>query len=102
MTFSDHSIARVSATSTTSAYTLGAELEHDRLASRVSRMTLAIDVLRQREREDRRGLGAPHRHLGQVIADFEAQIQTMNARLRVLAMDGASIEILGEADGHRC
>jgi hypothetical protein len=87
--------------SPTSTHTLGAELERDRLASRVSRMTVAISVLRQRQRENRRGPGAPRRHLGRVIADFEAQIQAMNARLRDLGMDGPTIQIQGGADGHR-
>jgi hypothetical protein len=101
MTFSDRSTALVTATSTPSTYTLGAELEHDRLESRVSRMRLAVGVLRQRERENRRGPGAPHRHLGQVIADFEAQIDAMNARLRDLGIDRPSIQIQRQADGCR-
>jgi hypothetical protein len=84
--------------SRTSTHTLGAELERDRLASRVSRMTVAIGVLRQRE--NRRGPGAPRRHLGQVIADFEAQIQAMNVRLDDLGMDGPTIQIRRGADGH--
>jgi hypothetical protein len=91
----------MSATSPTSTYTLSAELERDRLKCRVSRMTVAIGVLRQRERTNRRGPGAPQRHLGQVIADFEAQIQAMNVRLRDLGVDGPSIQIRREADGHR-
>jgi hypothetical protein len=92
-------LAHMSATSPASAYTLGAELERDRLNCRVSRMTVAIGVLR--ERENRRWSGAPHRHLGRVIADFEAQIQAMNLRLRDLGVDGASTQIHREADGHR-
>jgi hypothetical protein len=63
-------------------------------------MTLAIGVLRQRQRENRRGPGAPRRHLGQVIADLEAQIQAMNARLDDLGMDGPTIQIRRGADGH--
>jgi hypothetical protein len=85
----------MSATSPTSTHTLGAELERDRLECRVRRMTVAIGVLRQRERENRPRPGAPRRHLGQVIADFEAQIQAMNTRLRDLGMDGPSIQIGG-------
>jgi hypothetical protein len=91
--------ARMSATSPTSTYTLGAELERDRLKCRVSRMTVAIGVLR--ERDNRRRPGAPQRHLGQVIADFESQIRAMNARLRDLGVDGPSILIRREVRGHR-
>jgi hypothetical protein len=64
-------------------------------------MTVAIGVLRQRERENRLSSGAPQRHLGQVIiADFEAQIEAMNTRLRDLGVDGPSIRIQRESDGH--
>jgi hypothetical protein len=81
------------ATSPTSTHTLGAQLERDRLERRVRRMTVAIGVLRQRESENRREPRAPHRHLGQAIADFEAQIDAMNSRLRALGMDAPSIQI---------
>jgi hypothetical protein len=64
-------------------------------------MTLAIGVLRQRASKNRRERGAPQRHLGQVIADFEAQIEAMKTRLRDLGIDGPSIQIQGGADGHR-
>ena len=83
----------MSATLHRSSHTLGAELERDRLARRVRRLTVAIGVLRQRESENRRQPSAPRRGLGQAIADFEAEIETMNARLRDLGMDGPSIEI---------
>jgi hypothetical protein len=66
-------------------HTLGAALERDRLERRVRRMTVAVDVLRLREHENRREPGAPRRHLGQVIADFEAQIEAMTTRVRDLA-----------------
>jgi len=85
----------------TSIHTLGAELERDRLESRVSRMTVAIGMLRQRERADRRGASEPRPRLGQVIDDFEAQIQAMNARLHDLGMDGPSIQRERGAHGHR-
>ncbi|HEY1516518.1 MAG TPA: hypothetical protein VGF91_08875 [Solirubrobacteraceae bacterium] len=107
MTYSDSSIAIAPArapgraTPHTPTHTLGAELERDRLARRVRRMTVAIGVLRQRESENRRERRAPHRHLGRAIADFEAQIETMNARLRDLGIDGPSIQIQRGADGHR-
>jgi len=88
----------MSATSPTSTHTLAAELERDRLECRVIRMTVAIGVLRGRE--NRLGPGGPQPHLGQVIADFEAQIQAMNTRLRDLGMDGPSIQTRRGADGH--
>jgi hypothetical protein len=68
-----------------SSYSLGAELERDRLEHRVTRVTVVVAALRERSREHRRELGAPPRHLRQAIADFEAQIESMNARLRELA-----------------
>jgi hypothetical protein len=64
-------------------------------------MTVAIGVLRQRESESRRERPARHRHLGQAIADFEAQIEAMNARLRDLGMDGQTIQIQRGADADR-
>jgi hypothetical protein len=91
----------MSATPHTSTHTLGAELERDRLERRVRRMTVAIGVLRQLESENRRGPRAPRRHLGQAIADFEAQIEAMNTRLRDLGIDGPSIQIRRGADAHR-
>jgi hypothetical protein len=87
-------------TATTSAHTLGAELERDRLERRVTRMTVAIGLLRQRESENRRELGTPRRHLGQAIADFEAQIEAMNTRLHDLGRDGPSIQIQRRANRH--
>jgi hypothetical protein len=91
----------MSATAPISTHTLGAELERDRLELRVGRITAALGVLRRRESENRRGPGAPRRRLGQAIADFEAQIEAMKARLRDLDMDGPSIQIQRGADGHR-
>jgi hypothetical protein len=69
----------------TSTYTLGAALERDRLEHRVSRVAVAIAVLRHLEREPRR---EPPRHLRQTIADFEAQTTAMKARLQELAHHG--------------
>ncbi len=91
----------MSATPHTSTHTLGAELERDRLARRVRRLTVAVGVLRQREREYRREPRSPRRYLGQAIADFEAQIEAMNTRLRDLGRDGPSIQMQRGADGHR-
>jgi hypothetical protein len=71
--------------------TLGAELERDRLEHRVGRATVAIAVLHRIAGEHRRDLGATPRHLRQAIADFEAQVEGMNARLRDLAREPASV-----------
>jgi hypothetical protein len=91
----------MSATSPTSTHTLGAVLERDRLECRVRRMTVTIGVLRQRESGNRREPSAPRRHFRQAIADFEAQIEAMNRRLRDLGQDGRSIQTQRGADGHR-
>jgi hypothetical protein len=69
----------------TSTRTLGAELERDRLEHRASRIAVAITVLRDRAREHRRELGGAPVHIRQAIADFEAQLASMNARLGDLA-----------------
>jgi hypothetical protein len=69
---------------------LGAALERDRLEHRARRMTFAVGSLRQRATESERELGATPRHLQQVIVDFEAQIEAMNARLRELTWERAS------------
>jgi hypothetical protein len=72
----------------TSTHTLGATLERDRLEHRVSRIGVAVAALRQRASEHRRGLGPAPQHIGKTIADFEAQIAALNARLRDLTHDG--------------
>ena len=79
---------------------LGAELERDRLERRVRRMTLAIASLRKCATEHRRERGAPPRHLRQAIADFEAQIDTMNARLQELGSERLSIQIQRRSGSH--
>jgi hypothetical protein len=71
----------------TSTRTLGAELQRDRLERRVRSMTVAIDSLLRYSSEPRR---EPPRHVRQVVADFDAQIAAMNARLRKLAHDSQS------------
>jgi hypothetical protein len=71
----------------TSTRTLGAELERDRLEHRVNRIAVAITVLRDRAREHRRELGGAPVHIRQAIADFEAQLAALNARLLDLADD---------------
>lgn len=88
------------ATPPTAAYTLGAELERDRLERRVRRMTAVLGVLRQRQGEKRHEPGAAQRHRNRAIADFEAQIGAMNTRLRDLGTDGPSIQTLRGGDGH--
>lgn len=88
----------MSASPLISTHSLGAALERDRLERRLRRMTLAIGMLRQRESENRRLPGAPRRHLGQAIADFEAQVDAMNTRLRDLGADGRSIQKRRGAD----
>jgi hypothetical protein len=76
-----------------STHSLGAVLERDRLERRVGRLTIAIAVLRHRMSEDRRNPGAPPRHVRQAIADFEAQIDAMDSRLRDLAPDGTYVSL---------
>lgn len=68
------------ATQPHSTHTIGAELERDRLERRARRVTLVIAALRQQARE----AGASPRHLRHVLADFEAQIEAIDARLRDL------------------
>jgi hypothetical protein len=67
-----------------SPHTLGAALERDRLEHRVNRVAVVIAALRQHETDHRRQLAEPPRHIRRAIADFEAQIAAMNARLRDL------------------
>jgi hypothetical protein len=74
----------VSQARSTSTQTLGATLERDRLEHRVSRVAVAIAVLRRLGNEHRR---EPPRHIRQTIADFEAQTAAMRARLHELAHD---------------
>jgi hypothetical protein len=76
-----------------SAHTLGAELERDRLERRVRRVTVAVAVLRGRVAGHRPELDTPPRHLLGAIADFEAQIEALSARLRDLGRDRASTQV---------
>jgi hypothetical protein len=75
--------------------TLGAALERDRLEYRVSRLALAIAALRQRANEHQHELGMRPRHIGQAIADFEAQIEALSGRLRDLDPDRSSLASAG-------
>lgn len=74
----------MNSTRATSAYDLSANLERDGLERRLRRVTAVVAALQQRASEHRAELGATPRELGQAIADFEAQITAMNARLRDL------------------
>jgi len=69
---------------------LGSELERDRLERRVRRVTVVIAGLRQRASEHPGERGGPPRHLGHAIADFEAQVEAMNGRLRDLTPEPVS------------
>jgi hypothetical protein len=82
MTYSETSVAQAPAGR---ALTLGEGLERDRLEHRVRRAAVAIAVLRGLAIEQRRELGATPKHVRQAIADFEFQIESMNARLLDLA-----------------
>jgi hypothetical protein len=77
----------MSATPTGSPQTLGATLERIRLERRVSRMTVVVESLRRRASEH--GRAAPRR-VRQTIADLEAQIAAINARLRDLDYGGGA------------
>jgi hypothetical protein len=83
----------MSATRPSFVRSLGADLERDRLERRVTRLTVAIATMRERASEHRPGPGAPPRHLRQAIADLEAQIESMNARLRELASGPGSTQV---------
>jgi hypothetical protein len=72
--------------------TMGDELERDRLEYRVRRVTVAIVVLRQLAGEHRARRGGPPAHVRRAIADFEAQIEAMNARLHDLAGEARATE----------
>jgi hypothetical protein len=75
-----------------STYTLGAELERDRLEHRVARLAAAVTALRQRANEYRRGPEPAPRHLELAIADFEAQVAVIDTRLRELDTEPPSAE----------
>ena len=85
----------VTSTTTRSPHSLGEVLERDRLERRVRRVTVAVAVLRDRVTGHRPELDAPPRHLLLTIADFEAQIEVLSARLRDLGRDPASTQAQG-------
>jgi hypothetical protein len=74
----------MSTTQLHSAETIGAELERYRLERRTRRATLVVAALRERASDANT---APW-HLFHLIADFEAQIKAMDARLRDLSGPG--------------
>lgn len=78
---------------TASRRTMGEALERDRLERRVRRVTAAVALLRERVSRDRPELDMSPRHLRVTIADFEAQIEALSARLRDLGGDPASIKV---------
>jgi hypothetical protein len=71
------------------ATAIGATLERDRLERRVSWVTVVVESLRRRVSEHGR---AEPRRVRQAIADLEAQLAVMNARLRDLDHDGGHPE----------
>jgi hypothetical protein len=73
--------------------TLGEALECDRLERRARRVTVAVALLRERVSRHRPGLDTPPQHLLHAIADFEAQIEALNGRLRDLGRIPVSIQI---------
>jgi hypothetical protein len=83
----------VTSTTTLSPHTLGEVLERDRLERRVRRVTVAVAVLRDRLTGHRPELDTPPRHLLLTIADFEAQMEALSARLRDLGRDRASTQV---------
>ncbi|HWD84977.1 MAG TPA: hypothetical protein VG321_04445 [Solirubrobacteraceae bacterium] len=73
--------------------TLGEALECDRLERRARRVTVAVAVLRERVRRHRPELDTPPQQLLNAIADFEAQIEVLNGRLRDLGRIPVSIQV---------
>jgi hypothetical protein len=77
-------------TRTTSVSSLAAELERDRLERRVRRITVVIARLRERAGEPPSKGEGRARHLRRAIADFEAQLEAINGRLRDLTPERVS------------
>ena len=89
----------------TTTPTLGMTLERDRLEHRVSRVAAAVTSLRRRAGDHRPKLGGPPPRMREAIADLEAQIASMQARLHELSPDDgstAALEGIGrDENGHR-
>jgi hypothetical protein len=73
----------VSSTRPHFTHSLGAGLDSIRLKRRIREKTVAVAWMRQYLREQPEPRVAP-RYLRQAIADFEAQLETMNVQLRHL------------------
>jgi hypothetical protein len=71
-------------TEATSTRTLSDLLESDRLESRIRRATAAATALRVIDEVEPARRGHSLRYLRVAIADFDAHINSMNARLRDL------------------
>jgi hypothetical protein len=65
--------------------TLGANLERDRLTQRARRVRAVIAALRRQTGGGRATAHASDRHIRQAIAEFEAELTTIDARLSDLA-----------------
>jgi hypothetical protein len=75
----------VSTTRARSTHSLGPELDSLRLKRRIREKTVAIAWMRQYLREEATPRVA-QRYLQRAITDFEAQLDTLNARLRHLTL----------------
>ena len=81
----------VSAPQSSSTYRVGAERERSRLKLRLREKTVMIAWMRQYLREEREPRAAP-RHVRRAIAEFEAEVEAMNARLCDLDPDVGAME----------
>jgi hypothetical protein len=77
-------VSSVSVTRPRSTLSRGAGLDSLRLKRRIREKTVAIAWMRQYLRDELDPRVAP-RYLRQAIADFEAQLETMNIQLRHLS-----------------
>jgi uncharacterized protein with PIN domain len=69
---------------------LGANLERDRLTRRARRVGEVIAALRRQAGEGRAAAHASDRHIRRAIAEFEAELAAIDARLSDLAAGAAS------------
>jgi hypothetical protein len=70
-------------------FTLAATLERDRLERRRHRLELVVDELQARARARRARSGHVPAALGQAIADFQAQLRSVQERLAPRPADAA-------------
>jgi hypothetical protein len=80
----------MSATCLRPTRTIGAQLERDRLERRARRVTLVIAALREQASERSHPADSVPVHLRHVIADFETQVEAINARVLDLSAAGES------------